>query len=132
VEVRNQWYYSKLAVGDPNTAWWADPKALDPQWLEIDLGTQQTIGAVTILWWKAYAKDYTIQVSDDGKNWREVAKVENRVSSGRHSQTWLGDSDVIRFKPTQARYVRLQCIKRAVTWHSYVVYEFGVYESIPE
>jgi hypothetical protein len=61
-------------VSDPNTAWWADPKALDPQWLEIDLGTQQTIGAVTILWWKAYAKDYTIQISDDGKNWREVAK----------------------------------------------------------
>lgn len=118
--------------GDLHTAWWADKSAPDPQWLQVDLGTQRTVGAVAVLWWKAHAKAYAVQVSDDGQKWREVADVKNRVSSGPHSQTWLGDSDVIRFQPIRARHLRLHLRERAVNWHSYVVSDLGVYERVPE
>ena len=113
---------------DLYTAWWAGvPKAAEgPQWLQVDLGEERTVGAVSVLWWKAYAADYTVQVSSDGQTWREVASVKDRNVS------WLGDSDVIRFDPVRARYVRLHCTKPAVTWQTYCVYDFGVYESLPE
>lgn len=82
--------------------------------LAVDLGTQRTVGAVAVLWCKAHAKDDAIPVSDDGKTWCEAAKVEPRVSSGPHAQTWLGDSDVIRFAPARTRHVPLCCTKQAV------------------
>jgi hypothetical protein len=39
---------------------------------------------------------------------------------------------VFRFEPVEARYVRLHCTDRAVTWQAYTVFEFGVFEAIPE
>lgn len=110
---------------DPNSMWWSDNDQSDPQWLMVDLGAERKVGAVSVLWWKAYAKEYTIEVSTDGKSWREVSRVEKR-------STWPGDMDVFRFEPTAARYVRLHCTNRAVTWQAYTVYELGVYESVPE
>lgn len=111
--------------GDPNSIWWSDNDQPDPQWLMVDLGAERTVGAVSVLWWKAYAKDYTIEVSTDGTSWREVARIEKRSN-------WLGDMDVLRFEPAGARYVRLHCTGRAVTWQAYTVYELGVYESVPQ
>jgi len=111
--------------GDPNSMWWSDNDQPDPQWLMVDLGAERTVGAVSVLWWKAYAKDYTSEVSTDGTSWREVARIEKRSN-------WLGDMDVLRFEPAGARYVRLHCTGRAVTWQAYTVYELGVYESVPQ
>jgi hypothetical protein len=88
----------------------------------VDLGSARQVGAVSVLWWKAYAADYTVQVSDDGADWREVARVQGR-------RQHLGDSDLHRFDPVQARYVRLHFTKRAVTWQAYCVYRFAVYGS---
>ena len=111
--------------GDPWTAWSADRKAPDPQWLQVDLGAVRTVGAASVLWGKPYAKNYTIQVSENGQDWREVASVKDR-------NVYLGDSDVLRFEPAKARYVRLHCAKPAVTWQTYAVHHFAVCEKIPE
>jgi mannan endo-1,4-beta-mannosidase len=111
--------------GDPNSMWWSDNEKPDPQWLMVDLGAVCKVGGVSVAWWKAYAKDYTIEVSTDATSWREAARVTGRSN-------WLGDMDVLRFEPTKARYVRLHCTTRAVTWQAYTVFELGVYESIPE
>lgn len=111
--------------GDPNSMWWSDKDQPDPQWLMVDLGAERTVGGVTVAWWKAYAKDYTVEVSADAQSWREVGQIEKRSN-------WLGDMDLFRFAPTPARYVRVHCTAPAVTWQDYTVYELGVYESIPE
>lgn len=111
--------------GDPNSMWWADNTKPDPQWLAVDLGQERTIGAVSIAWWKAFASAYTVEVSADGQQWREVAAVKQK-------RTYHGDMDVHRFEPVKARHVRLHCTARAVTWQSYAVFELGVYESIPK
>ena len=57
-------------------------------------------------------------------------RVEAAHVTGRNN--WLGDADLFRFDPVQARYVRLHCTERAVTWQAYTVFEFGVFEAIPE
>lgn len=112
---------------DLYTGWWAGvpSKVQGPQWLQIDLERERTISAISVLWWKAYATDYAIQVSSDGKTWREVGRMEGR-------RNYWGDSDLIRFQPVKARYVRLYCMKPAVTWQTYCVQDFGVYENLPE
>ena len=111
--------------GDPNTMWWSDKDQPDPQWLAVDLGGEKTVGGASVTWWKAYPKDYTVETSVDGKTWRAVAKTENR-------RNYFGDMDIFRFEPVRARHVRLNCKNPAVTWQAYTVFEFGVYEAIPE
>jgi hypothetical protein len=32
----------------------------------------------------------------------------------------------------KARFVRLHCTKRAVTWQAYTVFEFEIWEHLPE
>jgi len=104
--------------------WWSDHQTPDPQWLMVDLGSVRKVGGAMVTWWKAYAKNFTVEVSADGQTWREVAAVKGRSN-------WLGDADVLRFEPVEARYVRLNCTERAVTWQAYTVFEFGVYETLP-
>jgi hypothetical protein len=111
--------------GDPRTMWWADKAQTDPQWLEADLGATRRVGGVSVTWWKPYARNFTVQVSTDGEAWQTVATVENK-------RNFFGDSDLVRFDPVKARYVRLHCTERAVTWQAYCVYEFAVYETLPQ
>ncbi len=110
--------------------WWAGvprrrdgtPVVQGPQWLQVDLGTVQSVGAATVHWWRARASHYAVQVSRDGEKWRDVAKVEGGG----------GEMDVHRFRPVKARYLRLYCTEHAVDWQTYCVFDFGVYASLPE
>jgi hypothetical protein len=111
--------------GDPNTMWWSDKDQPDPQWLALDLGDEKSVSGVSVLWWKAYPKDYAVQVSVDGDTWQAVAQTENR-------RNYHGDMDVLRFEPVRARHVRLNCRNPAVTWQAYTVYAVGVYDAIPK
>ncbi len=115
--------------GDPWTSWWADREEREePQWLQVDLGAARTVDAVGTLWWKVYPQDYRVQVSDDGEDWREVARAENSGYGFR------GVSDVLRFDPVRARYVRLLCMGPDPTqqWMTYALFHLGVYESLSE
>ena len=94
------------------------------QWLAVDLGSEQTVGAVSIAWWKAYAKSYQVQLSSDGAAWKDV------YSTSKKSE-FLGNTDVIRFEPQMARHVRLLCTQPGTDWGGYTVYELGVYASLP-
>jgi mannan endo-1,4-beta-mannosidase len=107
--------------GDLNSMWWSDKDQPDPQWLMLDLGTARRIGAVSVLWWKASAADYTVEVSADAQSWTEVGRTADR-------NNYPGDIDLIRFDPVEARHVRLHCTRPAVTWQAYTVYELGVWE----
>ena len=109
--------------GDPNTMWWSDQPKPDPQWFQVDLGAAHKVGTVAVSWWKAYPKDYTVEVSTDGQTWHTAATVKDRSN-------WRGDTDLLRFEPVQARYIRLQCLRPAVTWQDYTLFELGVYEKI--
>jgi mannan endo-1,4-beta-mannosidase len=95
------------------------------QWLAVDLGTEQTVGGVSISWWKAYARDYRIEVSSDGQTWREIFHQPRKAE-------FCGNTDLIRFTPTKARHVRLFCVKPGTDWGGYTVYDLGIYATLRE
>ena len=44
----------------------------DPQWLEVDLGSVQSICQVALDWETAYATAFQIQTSNDGSTWTTI------------------------------------------------------------
>jgi hypothetical protein len=114
---------SRVVDGDLFSAWSGDKKG--EQGLTVDLGSEQMVGGAVVVWWKAYAKSFRIEISSDGATWKEVYRNEKKTD-------WRGDSDVIRFEPVKARHVRLLCSQPGTPWGGYVVYELGVYEAVPD
>ncbi len=105
---------AKYAVdGDAATRW--SSARSDNQWIQLDLGGLQTIGKVRLNWESAYAKEYKLQVSEDGHVWRDVAT----VSDGQ------GGEEVRSFAPTRARYVRMLSLKRG-SQYGYSLWEMSV------
>ncbi|MBN2449147.1 MAG: discoidin domain-containing protein [Lentisphaeria bacterium] len=115
---------ASLAVdGDLFTSWNGDKEG--EQWLAVDLGAPTAVGAATVSWWKAYARTYQIQVSDDGTAWRTLHTTPAK-------NEFLGNTDLIRFEPVTCRHLRLLCTRRGTDWGGYTVYELGVYKGLPE
>src|SRR5712691_343397 len=61
---------STAVDGNTGTRW--SSAFSDPQWLEIDLGSSQTICQVGLQWEAAYATAFQIQISADGSTWTPV------------------------------------------------------------
>lgn len=78
----------------------------DDEWLALDLGAPHLVSGVTIFWEIAWAKEYAIELSTDGKTWQRAA----RVNSGA-----VGVESV-QFKPTRARFVRFHGLMRGTDW----------------
>jgi beta-glucosidase len=99
--------------GDPGTRW--SSAASDPQWLEVDLGSQQQICSLGILWEAAYASAFQLQVSTDNSNWTTV--YSTTTGTGGYQQFTVS---------TTARYVRMYGTARA-TQFGYSIFELDVY-----
>jgi F5/8 type C domain len=56
--------------GNTGTRW--SSAFSDPQWVQVDLGTSQTICQVTLTWEAAFAKSFQIQVSSSGTTWTNI------------------------------------------------------------
>ncbi|GAA1983783.1 penicillin acylase family protein [Catenulispora subtropica] len=105
---------AKAVDGDITSRWgsgWSDA-----EWLQVDLGAVQPVGRVILNWETAYGKAYDLQVSADGTHWSTVYS----TTAG------TGGKEVDRFPVAQARYVRMQGVKRGTQW-GYSLYEFQVY-----
>ena len=87
--------------GDPSTRW--SSAFSDPQWIAVDLGKTFPVRRVRLTWEDAYATAYVIQVSPDGKTWKDVSAQANGQ----------GDMETADFAPTPARWVRVYCMRRA-------------------
>lgn len=121
LSLNKQVYVSSTSHGEPHmvvdgkkdTRW--SSVSLDNEWIYIDLGSTQPVGAVRLDWEASYGKAYKIQVSNDAKTWREVYK----TSEGK------GGVDFISFPEVDARYVRLFGIERG-WWFGYSLWSFDV------
>ena len=100
--------------GNPQTRW--SSQFSDPQWIAVDLEKVQRISRVVLDWEAAYAKAYAIEVSVDGATWKQVY----------HTDRGQGGRAVIRFAPTEARWVRMFGTRRATPF-GYSLWEFGVF-----
>jgi hypothetical protein len=101
--------------GNTGTRW--SSAASDPQWLQVDLGSSQTICQVVLNWETAYGTAYQIQTSADGTNWTSVYS----------TTTGKGGVETLNVTGT-GRYVRMYGTARA-TGYGYSLWEFGVYTS---
>lgn len=111
------WLTPNLAVDGNNNTRWASLYT-DNQWISVDLGQVYAIDKVKLYWESAYGKQYKIQVSKDGSQWTDVYTELNSN----------GGTDEVQFPVVEARYVKMQGIKRSSSW-GYSLYEFSVFES---
>ena len=104
-----------LAVdGNTSTRW--SSAFSDPQWIQIDLGTQQSICRVKLTWEVAYGKAYQIQASADGVTWTTIYS----------TTTGDGGSDDLTGLHGNGRYVRIYGTVRG-TGYGYSLWELAIY-----
>ena len=103
------------AVDNDSSTRWASARGKDDQWLAVDLGSLQTIGEISLTWEAAYAKEYKLQVSDDGNAWSDVV----HVTDGK------GNIETHTITPVKTRHVRMLGITRASAY-GFSLWEFEV------
>ncbi len=89
----------RLAVdGNPATLW----RGSAGKALELDLGYQREFGGLVLHWAPgAFASDYAIELSPDGRQWRSVREVRGAN----------GGTDWLRLEESEARFVRLRPLR---------------------
>ncbi|MFG2874699.1 family 20 glycosylhydrolase [Streptomyces sp. NPDC048337] len=100
--------------GDPATRW--SSAYADPQWLQVDLGSTQSVSRVVLRWEAAYGKSFQIQLSDDAATWRTV----------HSTTTGTGGVQELTGLTGSGRYIRVLGTQRG-TSYGYSLYEFEVY-----
>jgi F5/8 type C domain-containing protein len=106
---------SNAVDGNTGTRW--SSAFSDPQWLEVDLGSSQSICGVTLNWEAAYASAFQIQTSADGTNWASIYSTTSGTG-GTQNLTVSGTG----------RYIRMDGTTRA-TAYGYSLWEFQVFSS---
>ncbi|PYC76375.1 coagulation factor 5/8 type domain-containing protein [Streptomyces tateyamensis] len=104
---------SAAVDGNTGTRW--SSAAADPQWLQIDLGSQQTVCGAQLQWEAAYATAFQLQVSNDAVNWTSLYS----------TTTGTGGTQTLALNGT-GRYVRMYGTARA-TQYGYSLWEFQVF-----
>jgi len=112
----NQGANPASAAFDGNTGTRWSSVFADPQWIQVDLGTTQSVCKVVLNWEAAYAKTFTIQTSPTGTgSWTDITPVTN----GQAGVQTLNVSG-------SGRFIRMNGLTRA-TGYGYSLWEFGVY-----
>ncbi len=111
----SSWPPSDATDGNLSTRW--SSTFSDPQWLEVDLGSTQSICKVVLHWERAYAKAFQIQASTDNTNWTTIYS----------TTTGTGGTQTLNVSGS-GRYIRMYGTVRG-TRYGYSLYEFQIYPS---
>ncbi len=104
---------SNAVDGNLGTRW--SSAFSDPQWLQVDLGSTQSICQVTLNWEAAYAKSFQIQTSPDAATWTTIFS----------TTTGTGGNQTLSVSGS-GRYIRMYGTVRA-TPYGYSLWEFQVF-----
>ena len=104
---------SAAVDGNLSTRW--SSAFSDPQWIQVDLGSTQTICQVVLNWEAAYGKAFQIQTSADGSTWTTIYS----------TTTGTGGTQTLNVSGS-GRYIRMYGTARA-TQYGYSLWEFQVY-----
>ncbi len=102
---------SEAIDGDRATRW-SSPNS-QPHRLEVDLGRQADLYGCTIHWETAFASAYDIETSPDGLSWEKVYA----------TQDGDGGADELYFRPTRARFLRINAMERGTPHWGFSIYE---------
>ncbi len=113
--------WASASAGAPPTT---PVAAVDPSWLQGDLGSVQAFNTVILNWENAAAAQYRIQYtnSDPATNPTWIDAFVNN--------TGAGGMDTLNFPTVQGRYVRMLGTQRT-TQYGYSLFEFQVY-NVPQ
>jgi hexosaminidase len=102
-----------ITDGDPSTRW----SSGDGQEgiVTVDLGSVKSIDTIRIFWETAYAKEYELAVSSDGRTWKTVFTGE-----GTEGQS------TAKFATVSTRHIRVTGLK-AATGFGYSIWELEAY-----
>jgi hypothetical protein len=107
--------FPATAATDGNTGTRWSSAFSDPQWVEVDLGSPQSVCGVALDWETAYASGFQIQVSNDNTNWTSIYSTTTGTG-GNQSLTVSGSG----------RFIRMYGTARG-TQYGYSLWEFDVY-----
>ncbi len=96
--------FKNLIDNNLNTRWSSEFN--DDQWIIIDLKGKEKISGLVLNWETAYARSYSISVSDDKDNWKKIY-TDNNCN---------GAVDKINLNSVYTRFIRLDLLKRATPW----------------
>lgn len=106
-----------LAIDGDKETRWASKVGEKTQWIEVEMEEIKERDTIEIRWEKAAASEYIVSVSPDGKNYNEVAHIEDGKS---------GEFREINFAKQPVRSIRIDCLKRTSDW-GYSIYEINVW-----
>lgn len=112
--IQNAELPASAAFDGNNGTRWASA-AGDPQWVQVDLGSAQTLCKIDLRWEAAYASAFKLQGSTNGTTWTDLKTVTG-ATGGVQSHEVTGS----------ARYVRMLGTTRG-TPYGYSLWEFAVY-----
>src|SRR3954452_3376494 len=112
-EAAGAYLASEAVDGNLGTRW--SSQFSDPQWLQVDLGSSQSITRVELNWETAAGKAFQIQVSDNATSWTSIYS----------TTTSTGGNQSLAVNGT-GRYVRMYGTQRT-TGYGYSLWEFKVF-----
>ena len=104
---------SNAVDGNTGTRW--SSAFSDPQWIQVDLGSTQSICQVVLQWETASGKAYQIQVSNDASTWTTIFS----------TTTGPGGTETLSVSGS-GRYIRMNGTQRN-TQYGYSLWEFQVF-----
>ena len=104
-----------LAIDGDNGTRWESAQTDDETWT-LDMGQARTFSRIKINWEGAYAKEFTLSISNDGESWSNLYTETNLAQFG-----W----QTIDVAETTARYIQYHGTKRA-TGYGQSFWEFQV------
>nr|WP_183602799.1 hemoblobin-interacting domain-containing protein [Paenibacillus phyllosphaerae] len=120
-----------LVDGDAGTRWEADwsAESTSPEWIVIDLGSEQSITQLKLVWETAYAKSVLVQAAGEGANledessWQTVETLSRELTfTGSYAETVeLGDA------AAEGRYIRLYLSDKGLPPYGPSLFEVEVY-----
>lgn len=106
---------STVTDASPTTRWAvavAERTRAD-SWIQVDLGTEQTVGSVRLAWEASAGERYLVQTSSDGETWTTQTAYTGGVDANvaRLDTVDLTPAGATAPAPVEARFVRMQGVQ---------------------
>lgn len=95
---QNSGLRASAAFDGYQTTRWASAFS-DPQWLQVDLGSVQSVCGVTLQWEAAYGKAFKLEISNDGTTWTPLYSTTSGTG-GTQKLTVSGSGKYVRMTGT--------------------------------
>jgi len=109
---------SKAIDSDINSRWESQHGKNEPEWLMIDLEDEYIVDGFKVSWEAAAGKEYKIQVSMNGNDWKDVYSVNDGIN---------GETKQDNFEATSARFIRLLGTTKTMEIYGYSIFDFQVF-----